>query len=206
VNSSPHSRQRNARGQGGRLREEIVRAALRLIDAGGAEAVTLRAVAREAGISAPSIYDHFDDLEQILGAVVGQCFVDLTTEIRAAGDGVTDPVQRLEAGCRAYLGYGARHPQRYELLFSRERPSDAAMGEAAASSAAAFATLQDSISDCAAHGRSASTDPFADAVALWSGLHGYARLHTTHSAFPWPPSDDTIHRLIHGLGRITEAP
>jgi AcrR family transcriptional regulator len=102
-------------------------------------------------------------------------------EIKAAGYEVTDPVERLETGCRAYLGYGAHHPQRYELLFSRERPSDTAMGEAAASSAATFATLQDSISDCAAHGRSASTDPFADAVALWSGLHGYARLHTTHS-------------------------
>jgi AcrR family transcriptional regulator len=64
-------RRRNARGQGARLTEDIVTGALALIErTGSAEAVTLRAVAREVGIAAPSIYPHFADREAIVTAVV----------------------------------------------------------------------------------------------------------------------------------------
>src|SRR6266700_6738108 len=60
-------RQRNARGQGARLTQDIVSAALALIEREGSdEAVTLRAVAREIGIAAPSIYNHFPDRDAIV--------------------------------------------------------------------------------------------------------------------------------------------
>jgi AcrR family transcriptional regulator len=62
-------RQRNARGQGGRLRSEIVEASRRLTDHGG-DALTLRAIAREAGIAGPSIYDHFANVDEIRDDVV----------------------------------------------------------------------------------------------------------------------------------------
>src|SRR6266487_633381 len=75
-------RQRNARGQGARLTEDIVSGAIALIDrAGTQEAVTLRAVAREIGIAAPSIYAHFPDREAIVMAVVTRVFDELTEAI-----------------------------------------------------------------------------------------------------------------------------
>ena len=53
-------RARNPRGSGDRLREEIVEAGIRLVDeTGDSAALTLRGVARAAGIAAPSIYQHF---------------------------------------------------------------------------------------------------------------------------------------------------
>lgn len=199
-------RERNARGQGARLREEIVLAAVRLIDEAGADALTLRAIAREAGISAPSIYDHFDDVERILSAVIGNCFVELTGDVVAAQDGLSDPVQRLQAGCEAYLRYAVRCPQRYALLFVREHPADSEIGEEEkAIGEAAFATLVAGIEDCVRAGRSDSTDPYADAVALWSGLHGYSSLRSTHEGFPWPEHDDTPKRLVHNLARVRDA-
>ena len=71
-------RPRSARGQGARLAEDIVTAALELIEQhGSAEAVTLRAVARQAGIAAPSIYPHFADRDAILLAVVVRVFDEL---------------------------------------------------------------------------------------------------------------------------------
>src|SRR6266852_3216557 len=71
-------RQRNARGQGARLTEDIVSAAITLIErAGTHEAVTLRAVAREVGIAAPSIYAHFPDREAIVMAVTLRVFGEL---------------------------------------------------------------------------------------------------------------------------------
>ncbi len=82
------------------MTEEIVSGALGLIEREGTdEAVTLRAVAREVGIAAPSIYAHFPDREAIMLAVVARVFDELTQVIsrarEAAGD---DPVEA--AGCR----------------------------------------------------------------------------------------------------------
>lgn len=59
-------RERNRRGQGTRLRAEILAGATQLLeDSGSEEAVTLRAIARQIGISAPSIYSHFPDREAL---------------------------------------------------------------------------------------------------------------------------------------------
>src|SRR5580692_7036870 len=96
----PPRRQRNARGQGARLTEDIVSGALTLIERTGSdEAVTLRAVAREVGIAAPSIYAHFPDRDAVLMAVVARIFDELTGAIEqgkeAAGQ---DPAGRLIAG------------------------------------------------------------------------------------------------------------
>ena len=76
------TRDRNRRGEGGRLREEILQAATDLLERGGnAEAVTLRAIAREVGISAPSIYGHFEDREAIVSAVIDNAFSDFPRSI-----------------------------------------------------------------------------------------------------------------------------
>jgi hypothetical protein len=50
----------------------------------------------------------------------------------------------------------------------------------------AFGVLVEAVADCVTAGRSASTDPTADAAALWVGLHGFAQLQTAASLFPWP--------------------
>lgn len=204
MKTSPKTRQRNPRGEGARLRDEIVEAATRLVDANGSEAVTLRAVAREAGISAPSIYDHFADRDQILNAVIQHCFAELIAEITAARDAVQDPVDRLSAGCDAYLRLAERQPRRYALLFRRPvLRHETAYGAQDETGALAFQTLVEGIAHCAAEGRSTSTEPFNDATALWAALHGYASLHTTQTGFPWPDHQDTLTRIIRGLARIT---
>lgn len=199
------ARRRNPRGEGTRLRDEIVEGALRLVDEGGPEAVTLRAVARAVGISAPSIYDHFADRDAILAAAVQHGFAELTADLQAAKEGIGDPVAALDAGCAAYVRFAERKPARYALLFRHKPQGDAAFGDEGDQSAVAFDVLVSGIADCVGAGRSASEDPFKDAVAVWSGMHGYAGLHTTLEGFPWPDGDDTMRRIIHGLARITDS-
>ncbi len=118
-------RHRNPRGQGARLTQDIVAGALALIErTGSAEAVTLRAVAREAGIAAPSIYAHFPDRDAVLMAVVARIFDELTEAIEQGKEAVgQDPAGRLVAGCEAYVAFGLEHPARYGVLFSRQRPA-----------------------------------------------------------------------------------
>ena len=73
----PAARQRNPRGQGERLRDDIIEAASRLLADPASPPLTLRAVAREAGVAATSVYLHFDDIASLVLAVSARRFGEL---------------------------------------------------------------------------------------------------------------------------------
>jgi AcrR family transcriptional regulator len=205
MTSSPTStaRARNRRGHGTRLRDEIVAAAGRLLDeAGRDDAITLRAVAREVGISAPSIYPHFADRDAIVAAVVDESFGQLISAIQRATATAQQPVERLRAGCRGYLDYAATAPHRYGLLFTTPRSCDQPEARTDDPGAAAFDLLVEGIQACIDAGRSASTDAFGDATVLWLGLHGYATLRAARPAFPWPAGTAVTDHLIAAAARL----
>ena len=206
---------RNARGQGNRLADDIVRGALAIIERTGSDdAVTLRAVAREVGIAAPSIYAHFADREAIIMAAVVGIFDELADAVEKAETSAgPDPVDRLLAGCQAYLDYGLGHPARYGLLFSPRglAPEDyckpVPMGPDGSPvlefGAEAFSQLVGGIQACAEAGVSASTDVLADATAVWVALHGAVTLRTALPGFPWPELAAFNRQLVRPLARIT---
>jgi AcrR family transcriptional regulator len=210
-------RERNRRGQGGRLRTDILTAAAELLDeAGNEQAVTLRAVARRIGIAAPSIYAHFPDRRAILLAVVQDAFAELAETLRVAMDTGTgtdstseeSAVTRLRAACTAYLDFAATRPQRYRVMFGGLWNAGEALDSAAVSAAEvtelgqeALAFLVTALDACVAAGSSTSTDTAADAIALWLGLHGLAHQRAVTAAFPWPA--DITERLITSLAHLT---
>lgn len=213
-------RERNPRGQGARLRDEILDAATALLEESGREeAITLRAVARRANITAPSIYAHFDDRDSILTAVIDDAFDELIDALNDATGGIDDPVERLHAGCHAYLQFAVERPHRYRVLFGRQRdpelplstkpnigdPSGGVVLDDAEAMTGldAFRILVDSIADCAAAGRSDSQDPFADAAVLWSAMHGQASLRQNLPDFPWPDRHTMELAMIDRLARIS---
>ena len=115
----------NPRGQGARLRVELLAAAERLLDAAGPDAaVTLRGVASEAAVAAPSIYDHFARLDDLLAALAQRELDDLAGAIGRAvhRSRPLPPGDRLRAACRAYARWGLDHPGRYALAVTR-RPA-----------------------------------------------------------------------------------
>ena len=202
--ASARPRQRNARGEGNRLRSEIVEATIRLVDA-GIERLTLRAIAREAGITGPSIYDHFPDVKSIRNEVIRSCYEDLVARIHQAQQGVADPVGRLEATCLSYTSYGADFPHRYALLFRAERDQDEklAVGQIGA---AALQTLVDGIASCREAGRSTSSDPYDDALAVWTAIHGLTTLRSSRPHFARLHGDALLRSVIHRLACITSPP
>lgn len=208
VSSAPAPRRRNPRGQGAALRDDILEAATALLEEGGNEdAVSLRAVARRVGISAPAIYAHFADREAILEAVVDDAFADLLSAIFEATEGQLDPVVRLRRACLAYWDFATGHLGRFKLLFDRNRTATEGIPKAESVDtmigAEAFATLITGIEGCVAAGRSTSDDPVRDATMLWITLHGYATLHQTVPYFPWPDRDVLIDNLLHRLALVT---
>jgi AcrR family transcriptional regulator len=208
-------RHRNPRGQGARLTEDIVSGALALIErTGSAEAVTLRAVAREVGIAAPSIYAHFPDRGAVLMAVVARVFDELTEAIKkgqkSAGQ---DPAGRLVAGCEAYVAFGLEHPARYGVVFSTQRPAPPDYPRRVPIGpdgrplleygAETFALLVQDIEDCVTAGVSASTDPVADATAVWVAMHGTVSLRTALPRFPWPDPAAFVRQFVLSLAQVT---
>jgi AcrR family transcriptional regulator len=205
--AAPTARTRNRRGEGSRLRDEIVAGAVALLDETGDEtSVTLRAVARRVGISAPSIYRHFADQPSIMLAVVQQAFDELEAELRGARDTADDgPRARLFAVCTGYLEFARKRPGRYRTMFgglwmpdleasSLTEADMHALGEGS------LRLLADVLGDCVAAGIATSTDPAADAVALWVGLHGLAHQQSVTVSFPWPP--DITERLVVALAHL----
>jgi AcrR family transcriptional regulator len=204
TNHAP--RTRNARGDGGRLGDEIVAAATRLLERLPEGSITLRAIAREAGITAPSIYRHFDSVGAILRAVIEVTFADLEVVLREPPPH-GNAAERLEATCHRYLLFAQEHPEQYRLLFGGAWNASALPSEEAAERAEraeigqdAFRVLVGRLDECITEGMSLSENSFADSAALWVGLHGLASLRRTAPLFPWP--SELEHELIRSLARL----
>lgn len=214
VTEAAPRRTRNRRGEGVLLADEILSAAAGVLEESGNEdAVSLRAVARRAGISAPAIYAHFADREALLEAIVDEAFEDLFTAVATAREESrrrgASATERLRAVCAAYVNFADERPGRFRILFGRQRTSPESGIPKADSvqtmiGGEAFSTLITGIEECVAAGESTSTDPLRDATALWVGLHGYATLRTTTPYFPWPTPDDMLHTLLSGAARVSE--
>jgi AcrR family transcriptional regulator len=208
--ASKPARARNRRGEGGRLREDIVAAAVELLDETGDErAITLRSVARRVGIAAPSIYPHFPDQPAIMLAVVRREFAELERMLLSAVEKAgNNPRKRLFAICDTYLAFAQSHPERYRTMFGglwMPNLGDSSLTETDLSTLGSetMGVLVDALGACVAAGQATSTDPFADAVALWLGLHGLAHQRAVTRAFPWP--DDIADRVITALAHLNDA-
>jgi len=199
---SPSKRTTNRRGEGRALRGEILDAAARLLaDASAREAVTLRAIAREAGIAAPSIYRHFPHRDAILDAVVSGTFVELLQVCAAAEEGSPTGAGSVEAICHAYLGFAREHPGRYRVLFARSPADIASPPTTYLDGIAAFELLRRAVAGCDGHETSTAQEVTRDAQCLLAALHGLATLVPATPAFPWIDVDTAIHHLVDALTR-----
>ncbi len=153
----------------GELRKALVGAALDLLAEDGADAVSLRAVARRAGVSAMAPYRHYPDKEALLAAVAVQGFDGLRDALRAVDD-AAPAGQALVEQAVAYVRYALENPALFRLMFGPKRvgthPELMAAGEAAYAALAARVAAE------------APADADRDALALgcWSMVHGLASL------------------------------
>jgi AcrR family transcriptional regulator len=208
MSAETATRGRNPRGTGVRLRADIVAAARDILAEQGIEtAVTLRGVARRVGIAAPSIYPHFANSDEIVQAVVLETFETLEHYLQAAKVGITDPRERLLAGCRAYMTFGIENAHLYGLLFTRNRELGGRSPEGRAPDegdlrSGAFGLLVEGVDDCIRAGISSATSAPATAMDIWVAMHGLVSLRGAQYQMPWPPRDVMEPRIILALAHI----
>ena len=191
MSTSP-TRARNPRGEGGRLREQLVQAAAELVDElGDASRLSVRAIARRAGVSPTALYLHFPDRDALVSATCDAGFAAFNETVLAAASGDSDPLARLEAMGLAYLAFTERQPALYSVIFSARRPPSESPGvdrkEGFDGLVALLRECDPAVGDEEAHQR---------AIAVWSGLHGFATLRASRPKIGWPPAEDFVRRLL----------
>ena len=189
------TRKRNPRGQGERLRDDIIEAASRLLADPAAPPLTLRAVAREVGVAATSVYLHFDSIEALTLATVNHLFAELIRQQDELTE--TDPVQRVLAGALVYCQFGLASPGHYQLMFATPLPLPEYTPEHFPGWRA-FQQLIERVAACLGIERD-DQRAFFTAQLIWQQLHGLVSLRISRSKFPWPPLEPTVRTAVQGL-------
>lgn len=200
-------RQRNARGEGGQLREDILDAAIALIEkAGSWEGLSLRAVAKEVGIAAPSIYPHFADREDLLLAVLKKLFDELI-ELRnkaeeqaaRAGGGAWE---RLRAAVFATVRFGLHRPGHYKMLFEGWIVSGLSDPKAAAFGLPIQTRVVTLIKEILAASGRKSEDAQRLSLLLWASAHGVTSLQINKPTLKWPEATGLVEDLMRAVLRL----
>lgn len=102
---------------------EIKAGARKLLVTGGVEAVSLRAIARDMGMTAPAIYRYFPSLEALVAELAGDLYDELRNRLEQSRDDTgDDPVARLLAMAQAFRAWSMAHPAEFGLIFGAPTP------------------------------------------------------------------------------------
>jgi AcrR family transcriptional regulator len=181
----------------GALRDALLAAAERVLERDGLAGLTLRAVAREAGVSHAAPTHHFGDLIGLVSELAAIGFRQFNVAMGAAGAAAVTPVDKAMARARAYVAYAQAHPGMYGVMFRTERldmtrPSlcEAASAAFAGLAGAIGASRQEQISETAL-----SLDQAAAIARAWSLVHGFTTLLL----------DDRLSDILRRLPKGTSA-
>lgn len=200
IQAQPDRRTPNRRGQGARLREDLVASAMAMVEKGDARHLSLRGIARTVGIAATSVYLHFPDVDHLLAAVVERAFEQLTAATGQAALNVVDPAEELQARCRAYCRFALDRPRLYQLMFQADLPHSLASDPASTPGRRSFENLVAAVRRCLDAGLApAHDDPFRLASLIWAAEHGLVMARISRPTFPWRPTDALVDEMVTRL-------
>lgn len=162
----------------GNLRAELLDAAINQLRNADAEELSLRALARDLGVSQTAPYRHFSDKGELLAAMAARGYRDLLNTLQLSSGNCGDsPGEQLVAFAHAYINYAAANPQLFKLIFGPAAQPAEKYPELRAASRDTLRLVQDILQQgidagVFQHGENAAYL----ANAGWSGIHGLATL------------------------------
>jgi AcrR family transcriptional regulator len=183
----------------GDLHEALLKAAETVLERDGLQGLTLRAVAREAGVSHAAPTHHFGDLIGLVSELAAIGFRQFNAAMAAAGSSDPSGLEKALAKAKAYVAYARAHPGMYGLMFRNERldMTRPSLHEAAH---AAFAGLAGAIGASRHEQIAAEALSLEQAAAIaraWSQVHGFTMLLLDGRL------TDILHRLPEGTDAET---
>jgi AcrR family transcriptional regulator len=182
------------------FRERLCDAAERLFAEQGPQAVSMRQLAAELGVSPMTPYRYFKDKDDILAAVRASGFDRFAEALEVAHVSTTDITQRGQAVGDAYVRFAIEHPAAYRLMFDLEQPTEADHPELARAAGRARDTLTRFVDGLIAAGLIAG-DPEEIALVFWASLHGLIVLKLAGKLSPNVDFDHIRGLMSGALGR-----
>jgi AcrR family transcriptional regulator len=184
----------------GALREALLNAAERILEREGLPALTLRAAAREAGVSHAAPAHHFGDLTGLLSELAAVGFRRFREMLVAAANHETGPGERLESMGTAYVSFAKKYPGMFTLMFRSERldTTRPALSDAMDAAGTALAQAVGSQRGETIVKGSPSLVQAAGIVRAWAVVHGFAvllldgRLNAIMSNLPRRETEETL--------------
>jgi AcrR family transcriptional regulator len=154
----------------GDLRAACVRAGMELLEESGQTALSLRAVARRAGVSPAAPYRHYADREALVAAVAAVGYRDLAARLAAAHPSPSTPEEMISVAI-AYVRFALERPALFRIMFGE--PCDRDNDERVAATTAVSLYLREIVERSFPQ----ADDAEALATAIWALVHGLAFLH-----------------------------
>ncbi|TDD89540.1 TetR/AcrR family transcriptional regulator [Actinomadura darangshiensis] len=196
------ARGRNPRGQGERLREDVLSAALRMLDElADDQALSLRAVAREVGIAATSVYIHFADRDALVLAALERFHGDMVGAVDQAEAGFDDPVARLRARVLTLAAWVRQRPGLYKVLHESTLNQRMAMSFKQELGRGTTAAVQ----RCMDAGLAPADDAATVSLDLRAAVHGAVSMRVNQPGLPWPPLEEQVERFLAKLVGVRPA-
>ncbi|MBU6152989.1 MAG: TetR/AcrR family transcriptional regulator [Bdellovibrionales bacterium] len=163
----------------GDLKQGLLKAALRHLEASGPETLSLRELAQELGVSQAAPYRHFKDRDALIAAISQEGFEIKYQKMREAMLATMDrPVEMFHACARAYLDMALEHPQHFRLMMSGTVCPDEDRPDLMIAACRSFVLLKIMIQRCQRAGVIAAGDPNHRALQCWALVHGFASLYS----------------------------
>jgi AcrR family transcriptional regulator len=160
----------------GALRQALLGAALRTIQKQGVQAVTLRAVGKDLGVSQTALYRHFANKSALLAAVAREGFRMLRLALLAGWEQGGRGLQAFQAMGEAYVEFAVKNPAHYRVMFSAGLDPLERDPELVAEGAGSFQVLVDALLDLQRSELIRRDDPEELARFIWAIVHGISML------------------------------
>jgi AcrR family transcriptional regulator len=160
----------------GDLRRALIAAARAILEQDGLPALSLRAVARRAGVSQAAPYHHFPDKDALLAALGAEGFDALDRSMRERMAGVSDPARRLVASGVGYVAFAVENPALFQIMFGASMRGEGVHPERSAAGGRAYATLEKAVQATLGDKVDEAGGTALACLRAWSLAHGLAKL------------------------------
>lgn len=180
------------------LRQEILDAARDMFVREGFENVSMRKIAEKIEYSPTTIYLYFKDKADLLDCICEETFARLVRKQNAIDQAVTDPIERLKKGLRAYIEFGLKYPNHYKvaLMMTEDFEERLQCERSREMGKKAYLHLRTEVARCSELGLIHVADVDASAQVIWANIHGLTSLLIAHPRFPWLDRNLLIDTLI----------
>ncbi|MRG60373.1 TetR family transcriptional regulator [Agromyces sp. CFH 90414] len=189
----------------GNLRQALLERAWDTIDGDGLDALSLRQLARDVGVSHGASARHFADRAALLDALAVAGFERMNAELAAAVASQTTSAGRLRAAGLAYIGFAVEHPAILDLMYQAKHHVDASsqLVEISHASMAAVAAL---VAEGQAQGEIRPGDVERQSLVVFAAVHGVAALATDDllDGVSWREAAEATIDVV--LGALSDAP